>query len=96
MKLYHIPVFLRNGKSNFKTGADMSEMDYMNECTARDVITMLVEKRNMSIMEAMDTFYNSRTFENLSNKETGLYFQSPVYIYDVLEKELKTNRDNTK
>jgi len=72
----------------------MSEMDYMNECTARDVITMLVEKGNMSIAEAMDKFYNSRTFDNLSNKETGLYFQSPVYIYDVLSKELETKSDN--
>ena len=68
----------------------MSEMEYLNECTARDVITMLVEKKHLSIAEAMDIFYNSKTFENLSNKETGLYFQSSVYIYDVLKNELKT------
>jgi hypothetical protein len=72
----------------------MSEMDYMNECTARDVITMLVEKRSMSIAQAMDAFYNSKTFDNLINEETGLYFQSPVYIYDVLSKELETKSDN--
>ena len=66
----------------------MSDFDYMNECTARDVITMLVEKRNLSIADAMDLFYNSTTFNNLNNPETGLYFQSLVYIYDILEKEL--------
>lgn len=71
----------------------MSEIDYMNECMARDVITMLVEKKNLSIAEAMDVFYNSKTFENLINTETGLYFQSPVYIYDVLNKEIETERD---
>ena len=87
MRLYH------GTYTDFKIGAVMSEMDYMNECTARDVITMLVEKRNMSIADAMDAFYNSKTFENLSNKETGLYFQSPVYIYSVLEKELEAKRD---
>ena len=65
----------------------------MNECMARDVLTMLVEKKNLSIAEAMDVFYNSKTFENLNNAETGLYFQSPVYIYDVLNKELETKRD---
>ena len=80
----------RNGKGNFKIDTSMSEMEYLNECTARDVIAMLVEKKNLSIAEAMDIFYNSKTFENLSNKETGLYFQSSVYIYDVLENELKT------
>lgn len=72
----------------------MSEFDYLNECTTRDVIIMLVEKRNLSIAEAMDMYYNSRTFENLNNPETGLYFQSPVYIYDLLDKELKTKSDN--
>lgn len=67
----------------------MSEIEYMNECTTRDVITMLAEKRKISISEAIDIFYNSQTFANLYNPLTGLYFQSPVYIYDVLEKELE-------
>ncbi|MBR5604743.1 MAG: hypothetical protein IKW51_11215 [Bacteroidales bacterium] len=66
----------------------MSEIDYMNECTTRDVIAMLAEKRKISISEAIDIFYNSQTFANLYNPQTGLYFQSPVYIYDILEKEL--------
>ena len=66
----------------------MSDISYMNECTTRDVIAMLVEKRKISISEAMDIFYNSKTFANLNNPKTGLYFQSPVYLYDVLEKEI--------
>lgn len=70
----------------------MSEFEYMNECTARDVITMLVEKRNMTIAEAMGVFYNSKTFENLINPSTGLYFQSPLYIFDVLEKEFNAKK----
>lgn len=67
----------------------MSEIEYMNECTTRDVITMLVEKDGMTVIDAMDLFYNSRTFENLNNPQTGLYFQSSVYVYDVLKQELK-------
>ena len=70
----------------------MSDIEYMNECTARDVITMLVEKRKMTIAEAMNVFYNSKTFENLNNPTTGLYFQSPLYIFDVLEKELTAKK----
>ena len=76
----------------------MSDINYLNECTARDVITMLVEKRKLTIADAMNLFYNSATFNNLNNPETGLYFQSPVYIYDILEKELnqqqKTEENN--
>ncbi|MBQ8223701.1 MAG: hypothetical protein IJZ87_10250 [Bacteroidales bacterium] len=67
----------------------MSEIDYMNECTTRDVVNMLVEKKNISILEALNIFYNSKTFDNLNKPETGLYFQSSVYIFDLLEKEIK-------
>lgn len=66
----------------------MSDFEYMNECMTRDIVTMLVEKEHLSIAEAMNVFYNSRTFENLNNPETGLYFQSPIYVYDTLLKEL--------
>lgn len=69
----------------------MNEISYMNECTTRDIITMLVEKKNISIAEAIDIFYNSRTFTNLNNMETGLYFQSPIYVYDLLEKEISSH-----
>lgn len=67
----------------------MSDVDYMNECTIRDVLAMLVDKKGFSIEKAMDAFYHSHTFDNLNNPKTGLFYQSPVYIYDLLEQELE-------
>ncbi len=87
MILYH-GTYLYFDKIDLSKSNHMSEIEYMNECTIRDVITMLVEKRNMSVSDAIDIFYNSQTFVNLNNTETGLYFQSPIYIYDLLEKEI--------
>lgn len=63
------------------------DIDYMNECTTRDVIQLLVQEKNMSINEAMDYFYNSKTFHDLLNPETKLFIQSPVYILDTLESQ---------
>ena len=70
----------------------MSEIDYMNECTTRDLITMLVEERHLTIPEAMDILYNSETYAKLKDPSTGLYFQSPAYIYGYLEQEIKSGQ----
>ena len=61
------------------------DIEYMNECTTRDVIQMLIEKKNMSRHEAMKLFYNSKTFELLLNPDSKLYYQSPIYVFDILE-----------
>lgn len=50
----------------------------------------LVHDYHISIEQALDFIYNSDTFQNLSNKETGLYIESPAYIYQLLDQEYKT------
>ncbi|MBQ8603094.1 MAG: hypothetical protein IJ413_11250 [Bacteroides sp.] len=70
----------------------MNNIEYMNECMARDLAVMLVEDHHISIPEALDILYNSETYEKLQDKRTGLYFQSPVYVYDFLQNELKNGK----
>ena len=70
----------------------MSSIEYMNECMARDLAVMLVEDSQISIPEALDILYNSETYEKLQDERTGLYFQSPVYVYDFLQQELKNGK----
>ena len=70
----------------------MNTIDYMNECNVRDLILMAMEERGMSLHEAMDAVYNSETFAKMMMPETGLYFQSPVYIYSYLDRELSTGK----
>lgn len=38
--------------------------------------------------EALGILYNSETLTQLQNPSTGLYYQSPSYIYSFLENEL--------
>ena len=67
----------------------MTDFDYMVECNARDIALMLMEDENISIEEALRLLYSSKTFENLKNKNSGLYFQSSGYVYEYLRRELK-------
>ena len=62
------------------------DIDYMNECTTRDVMQLLVDEKQLSLNEAMNLFYNSKTFRLLMNPETGFYYQSSIYVFDVLGK----------
>lgn len=62
---------------------------FMVETLTRELIARLMEERSLSMREAMDIVYNSKTYAALNNLNTGLYFQSPAYVYDVLAEEIK-------
>ena len=63
------------------------EFEFQVEGLAADVIQLLVTEDGISIEQAMDTLYQSRTFRALERPETGLYYTSPVYIYDLIKSE---------
>lgn len=62
---------------------------YLFEGISADVVSYLVEKNDMALSEAIATFHNSETFQKLEDFETGLYMESPAYVYDMLLSELK-------
>ncbi len=68
----------------------MTGSEYMMECLVKDLTLLLMERRNMDLETALNTLYTSDTFSKLKDKRTGLYFQSPGYVYDFLEKEIET------
>lgn len=61
---------------------------FMIETMTRDLITRLMEERSLTMRKAMDVVYTSQTYAALQNLNTGLYFQSPAYVFDELVKEL--------
>ena len=64
----------------------------MLEGMTRDLAVMLMERRKMPMTDALDTLYNSETYEKLSDPRSGLYFQGPGYVYDFLDKEIEYGR----
>jgi hypothetical protein len=67
----------------------MTDLEYMIEGATRDLTVMLMERKGMKMTVALDTLYNSETYQKLSDPRSGLYFQSPGYVYDFLEKEIQ-------
>lgn len=62
----------------------------MQEYMTADMLSILMEDRNMPMQEAMLLFYNSDTYARLHDAESGLYYQSPGYVLDCLDNELTT------
>ena len=64
------------------------EFQFMVEGMTSDLIQILMERRGKSMAEAFDIVYRSKTYDNLLNPDTMLYFQSPGYVYSYLEDEI--------
>ena len=70
----------------------MSNRDLCMKYTTVKIIQFLMKDRNMEVDEAMNLFYNSIVFEKLHDEETGLYMESPLYVYDLLQNEIRNGR----
>lgn len=66
----------------------MSKQDQLIEYIVQDIVDMLAVDQNIEYDEAMNKFYNSKVFEKLQDKETGLYLESSEYIYDLFKDEM--------
>jgi len=59
-----------------------------DELTA-ELAEKLLDDFHYSPHEALDVLYTSETFERLQDTESGLYYQSPGYVYSFLLNEIK-------
>ena len=46
-----------------------------------------MSESNCSIEDALCVIYNSQWFQSLNNPDSGLYFQSALYNYELLKEE---------
>ena len=71
---------------------EKKDFEFMVDILTRDLISLLMERQNLDMKAAFDAFYNSDTYAALNRPESGLYFQSPKYVYSILENEMKTGK----
>lgn len=64
------------------------QIKMMQEDMYAELIQILMEKYGYTLEKAMDTLYNSETFTRLQDANTGLFYQSPGYVYSFLNSEL--------
>ena len=69
-----------------------TQIECMIEDLSSEIIRILMEEWQYNMTQAMEIYYNSDTFERLSDSTTGLYYQSAGYVYDFLKKELTTGQ----
>lgn len=70
----------------------MSRESFMIEELVKDLVLKLMEEQKMSMSAALDSVYNSDTYEKILDLETGLFFQSTAYVYSILQRELKEGK----
>ena len=70
----------------------LEKLNFLVECIIQDLIKYLVEDNNITVNEAMDIVYNSKTFEKLNNLETHLYYESSAYVYEMLKEEQEISK----
>lgn len=64
-----------------------NDEQFLIENLTTELILLVVEEEKLDIQDAMDRVYNSNTYTQLLNLKTGLYTQSPLYLYDILKSE---------
>ena len=64
--------------------------DYLVAQIVDEMTEFLMTDKGLDIAEALDIIYNSETYAKLQDMETGIYTQSPSYVYELLSKEYHT------
>ena len=68
----------------------MNDFEYMKESLATELVELLIDEYKITMTEALDILYFSDTYKKLCDINTGLYFQSVLYVYSYLKKEITT------
>ncbi len=71
----------------------MSTQELMKLDMVKNLTLLLMDDDPQLTMEqALATVINSNTYQRLQRDATGLYYQSPRYVYSFLQNELMTGR----
>ena len=78
----------RKGNHAIEKNMNENEFQFVMDCNVETLVSYLQEDYGLPIAEALDKVYNSRIYEKMIDKRTGLYLQSPAYIYCYLKEEI--------
>lgn len=67
----------------------MTKQEQLIEYIIQDIIEYIVMDLRIEYDIAMQLFYNSQTFDKLTDIETGLYLESSAYVYGIFQDERK-------
>ena len=68
------------------------EAKFLIDTLTKNLTLKVMEEFGFSATDAMDAVYNSQHYEKILDLETGLYFQSAGYNYEMLREELQNGK----
>ncbi len=66
----------------------MAKEQQMIEYMVQDLVELLSEAQGIEYDQAMHIIFNSDVYDKILDIETGLYRESPSYVYGLLQDEL--------
>ena len=75
---------------------EKKQINFIIDCDVEEIASLLQEDYGMKILDAFNTVYNSNIYKKLIDTETGLYIQSPLYIYEYLKGEINESKQKEK
>ena len=81
-------LLLKEGNFTFEETMNENEFQFVMDCDVEALVSYLQEDYRLSLSDAFEKVYSSKVFEKLKDRQTGLYLQSPAYIYGFLKEEI--------
>ena len=64
------------------------ETQFLIDALIERLTLLVMEEYQLTPIEALNQVYNSQLYEKIMDLETGLYYQSALYNYRLLRREL--------
>lgn len=71
------------------------ETKFLMDTLTKNLVLKIMKEFGPTVTEAMETVYNSQLFEKILDTDTGLYYQSSGYNYEMLREEYLNGKFRT-
>lgn len=65
-----------------------NETQFLIDALIERLALLIMEEYKLSLIDALSLIYHSQLYEKIMDLETGLYYQSALYNYNLLRREL--------
>lgn len=70
-----------------------NKRDFLKNRIVDQITLFLMRDFNLSMSDALDVVYNSDLYNALIDDETGLYLESPSYVYEFMRREYLSGKN---
>jgi hypothetical protein len=77
---------------DFGRGFYLTVEKHLIEYMIQDLVEILVDVQQIEYDEAMAMLYSSAVYDKVMDIETGLYRESPAYVFGLLQDEMNFGR----